>query len=1225
MPEEQRRSAKPDISIETDLSSESSSKKAIMDIEEIKLREALRNFDFDEIHVPVLYESRNGERILKFSEMFKPLAMSGNSGSAGKSRVVFLKRQRSGDQPKNQLIIDSEKTEDEMLFPTTGFHDFASATVNYDLDALALKQAEMEEFRGFDVLEADAGDFSGSKAEPSSFSPLEQYVWEQDILWDNGNSNEESSKSSKEKSEIKSVPIPLVQHHTEQHDSFHLHENDFEEQDDFRTEKPAFQRTVSDSGINSPLHKSGAKIKFPLKRLNRGHRTMRTWSKRPRLATSSAFDNVDSHATGYTWNIMNHDSHEMENPKNEKFVLSFPINKDFEEMSWLDGSTRRKNLIFYGGKSIFLDLNDKNLIIDDRIETFKPVIERTILPKVLDGFSFNLSNDESKLYLNPSTVAIVGRTEVQHAIFARDLQENIFKPHLPDSERRRFHRPYSSLISLVNRGEAISIRLATDKSSKQETKKFVPKKEAQLSSRDGRVILCEYIEERPSLLNKFGMASEVVTYYRQKNEEDEFTVPKLEDGVFRVNSFDQEDEAFFLGELRPGTMLSSLNNNMYAVPLFKHALHENDFLLVSSRSKKMMYIRDIPALYVVGQIQPKIEVPAPNSRNASKYMKLRLQVYIHRLLKTESKVQISAVADAFKDQSESAIRTELKEVAEFQRGGAESGWWIKKTGWDPPRDSELQRTVTPEEVCAYESMLAGEVYLADLGLNSLKLSQKLTSIVQRMPFDYPLTKIARHIEEELQITPWNWTNSFVWALQGLGFLKLSGPGNPCGKNQGFSYLKSLTKTDVEPSGSRIAPAISLTGTDKDLRSLPNNELKEILLSFGVSHKQIDETPRWKRVDLVREKATDAVLMGIDTPYARFARSTRNTSRAQRKQFKKDAQRIFNRHCEALASTGLPHFSDDENYSDDDDWAKNLEDDMEMDESPSPVRRGHSGPEEQDDQVEYQRFLMERERMKKEASAQANPESNESKNPRKKILKKKILKRTVTIFREDGNHQVQVSFIDDPTKVSDYLLDQQDGGKRFQDTVDILEMAPPPPAKKPRKQRTEPKKRRRKKSDGGLEPSPAPDVNAVNGALPQPSPEKDEKVDKDKLPKEPKKSKKRPAAEAFPSDTPDEPKAPKPSKKKAKVQKESPPITAKIIVAESQLDSKPGPILTALSVSQDAIPTTSIPPMNGQVVPTDAAPAKPKKPPKEKRCSACKQLGHSKTSKICPMRNTTPKP
>jgi hypothetical protein len=47
-------------------------------------------------------------------------------------------------------------------------------------------------------------------------------------------------------------------------------------------------------------------------------------------------------------------------------------------------------------------------------------------------------------------------------------------------------------------------------------RKYVPKKETELSARDGRIILAEYIEEHPPLVANVGMANEIITFYRQK-------------------------------------------------------------------------------------------------------------------------------------------------------------------------------------------------------------------------------------------------------------------------------------------------------------------------------------------------------------------------------------------------------------------------------------------------------------------------------------------------------------------------------------------------------------------------------------------------------------------------------------------------------------------------------------------------------------------------------------
>ena len=152
-----------------------------------------------------------------------------------------------------------------------------------------------------------------------------------------------------------------------------------------------------------------------------------------------------------------------------------------------------------------------------------------------------------------------------------------------------------------------------------------------------------------------------------------------------------------------------------------------------------MIIREIDGLCVAGQIQPKMEVFAPNSRAQSKFMKKRLTVYIYQRLRVQTyihtisisismsismsmsmfhvqlhvqlhlhsqrhpvsipivtftlqesgKLQISEMFSSFPDQSETAIRAKMKEVAEFQRAGPQSGWWTPKPNSRFPRSSEL--------------------------------------------------------------------------------------------------------------------------------------------------------------------------------------------------------------------------------------------------------------------------------------------------------------------------------------------------------------------------------------------------------------------------------------------------------------------------------------------------------------------------------------------------------
>ncbi len=130
-----------------------------------------------------------------------------------------------------------------------------------------------------------------------------------------------------------------------------------------------------------------------------------------------------------------------------------------------------------------------------------------------------------------------------------------------------------------------------------------------LSAKDGRVVLMEYIEEHPPTVMNIGMGTKVRNYYRKKNAS-ENPLLRFDDGENVL--LDESDESPFLGDILPGKTVQAIDNNMFRAPVFKHGLAETDFLVI--RQGKKAFLREIPAVYTVGQQQPKMEVPAPNSR-----------------------------------------------------------------------------------------------------------------------------------------------------------------------------------------------------------------------------------------------------------------------------------------------------------------------------------------------------------------------------------------------------------------------------------------------------------------------------------------------------------------------------------------------------------------------------------------------------------------------------------
>lgn len=66
---------------------------------------------------------------------------------------------------------------------------------------------------------------------------------------------------------------------------------------------------------------------------------------------------------------------------------------------------------------------------------------------------------------------------------------------------------------------------------------------------------------------------------------------------------------------------------------------------------------------------------------------------------------------AFPSLSESSIRKRLKLCSDFKRTGTDSNWWVLKADVQLPTEEEIRAMVSPEQCCAWYSMLAAEQHL----------------------------------------------------------------------------------------------------------------------------------------------------------------------------------------------------------------------------------------------------------------------------------------------------------------------------------------------------------------------------------------------------------------------------------------------------------------------------------------------------------------------------------
>ncbi|KAG9067179.1 hypothetical protein KI688_011960 [Linnemannia hyalina] len=403
---------------------------------------------------------------------------------------------------------------------------------------------------------------------------------------------------------------------------------------------------------------------------------------------------------------------------------------------------------------------------------------------------FNVSNDrfyeahkEGRFHRVRQTF---GQLVVQHALPSVKLMKPWYKNKLTKAELRSFHRP--SLQIPLN----VDITFSRVKGSKKKNKKRKELGEVMRSSKDltlrdhTNFVLLEYSEEHPAIVQNVGMGSILINYYRKESVEDTH-MPTNEIGESFV--LDVTDTTPFLnfGNVEPGQTMSALYNNMIRAPVFEQPPRSTDFIVIRTtyKNETKYYIRHIPHLYVVGQTYPVQDVPGPHSRKITTMIKNRLQISSFRFMRKDpqGRLKFTKLCKAYPEYSEIQIRQRLKEFAEYQRKGNNTGYWKLKGGAPLPSEEEIRKMVTPEMVCLYESMLVGQRHLLDAGYGKAAEGDEDNANED--------TEASMDIEE--QLAPWITTRNFINATQGKAMLKLWGAGDPTGRGEGFSFVRISMK------------------------------------------------------------------------------------------------------------------------------------------------------------------------------------------------------------------------------------------------------------------------------------------------------------------------------------------------------------------------------------------------------------------------------------------------
>ena len=75
----------------------------------------------------------------------------------------------------------------------------------------------------------------------------------------------------------------------------------------------------------------------------------------------------------------------------------------------------------------------------------------------------------------------------------------------------------------------------------------------------------------------------------------------------------------FLGHVNGETSQAAFENGMFRSPVYFHKTPDTDFLLI--REGDQWFIRRAPQLFLLGQQCPLIDVPGPNSKKHTNFLK----------------------------------------------------------------------------------------------------------------------------------------------------------------------------------------------------------------------------------------------------------------------------------------------------------------------------------------------------------------------------------------------------------------------------------------------------------------------------------------------------------------------------------------------------------------------------------------------------------------------------
>lgn len=445
--------------------------------------------------------------------------------------------------------------------------------------------------------------------------------------------------------------------------------------------------------------------------------------------------------------------------------------------------------VFYDEKSphddyLILHVDDPNLIFEKNEEKKKNKNKRKTIIDKLHKNKYNISND--KYYLSEGKKVSLGTFGVQHSLTSLRLDDRFYRVNLSRDELRNLHKP--SIILENKEFKFITNLINNDKNSKKKNSKKGTELQTEMQlafseqnfRRGSELSLCdqapfyvfEYSEEMPFFIVKPGMVSLLNKYYRASDTGDDMGP----EGCITLDN-DDENPFFGFGDIRPGSFVQTLTNNLFIAPVFPHKV--SDYLCIIQDNG--VVVRPFDSVFLIGQEFTKEEVFAPHSRKLNQFCKDRLKAAAHRTFAKGKHLLMSDLDSMFPYFSEGSKRKWLKEYADCVKKGRDNVWVLREAH-HLLNEEDVRKLVTPEHICQYESMLACETKMQMMGLRCSENEDDDMDTGRFCP-------------------NWSLSRNFVNAANGRGLLELNNKNDE--NDAFFNFRRVKLKKGNEAENRRI--------------------------------------------------------------------------------------------------------------------------------------------------------------------------------------------------------------------------------------------------------------------------------------------------------------------------------------------------------------------------------------------------------------------------------------